>query len=848
MVQNYQPGDEPVPGSGYRLTQFLGRGGFGEVWKASAPGGTEAAVKIIHLGDTKGRKEFRAIQVVKRIRHPNLVPITAFWLKGEDGSILDDAALDDARTLDEAPTGETPANALRETMAAPPKLDQARASELIIVMGLGDKSLFDRLEECRQQGQAGLPREELLRYMEDTAEAIDFLNSSLHDLGSGPVAIQHCDIKPHNIMIVGGATQICDFGLARIAGAVRATTTTAGTVAYVAPEFLNEGKPSQSTDQYSLAVTYYELATGRLPYLQDTYLGVANAALHGDLDLSMVSAAEQAVLRRATSLDPAQRYPTCAEMVGLLRQAGQPETRSALMLPPTDQRPAPRRARLFSPLNLLTLAVVVAGLAALGIWWTHGPADVPPIPISPLQRGQQHAAAGQVKLAIADFSEALQDNPDEGEAHFGRGACYLKLAEYDKAIADLQQAQRLEPDKHASPPELAEAFFLRGSQRFEQGDFSAAATDFSEAIRLGPVRPAAYYQRGRCALKANDYDKAIADFEKAAELDPGQYSSDPAFAAAYLARGTRWLEQQQDAKAIADLGEAIRLNPHEGKALSRRGAARYRKGEDMQGAVEDFSAALQIQANDTDLVMRARAYRKLKKVDDALADLREAARLNPLNAAAFYFLGECLLEKEDYDNASAALARAIEIDPGGKDPSFTLADAFYFRAYCFVLTEKYDAAIADLGRAIQLDPKDLLSIYDLRASAFEMAGRKTLAAYDQQIVAALKRLEEKSDDVDACREVALLMASCPQPEIRNGKKAMELARRVCELTAWKDARDLDLLGMACAEAGQFDEAAKWAAKAVELAPDGPGRKQYQQRLEAYRSGKSYHQPASPAVP
>jgi len=216
MARTYSAGEEPVPGSGYRLTEFLGRGGFGEVWKAVGPGGTEVAIKMIPLGGMEGRKEFRALQLVKRIRHPNLVPTIAFWVRDASGTTLDDAVVSQldlrAPTVDE--------NGFRATMALPPG-SGAQAVELIIAMGLGDISLFDRLQQCRAAGERGIPAEELLHYMDGAAAAIDYLNRPIHDLGSGPVAIQHCDIKPHNIMIVGGAAQLCDFGLARAIGAVR---------------------------------------------------------------------------------------------------------------------------------------------------------------------------------------------------------------------------------------------------------------------------------------------------------------------------------------------------------------------------------------------------------------------------------------------------------------------------------------------------------------------------------------------------------------------------------------------------------------------------------------------------
>src|SRR5688572_2161663 len=115
MGRIYRLNDEPVPA--FHLVKFLGKGGFGEVWKATAPGGTEAAIKIINLTSNQGLKEFRAIRLVKLIRHPNLVPIIAFWLKDETGSFFDDNDEHGSVNLG------------------------AQAVELIIAMGLGDKNL-----------------------------------------------------------------------------------------------------------------------------------------------------------------------------------------------------------------------------------------------------------------------------------------------------------------------------------------------------------------------------------------------------------------------------------------------------------------------------------------------------------------------------------------------------------------------------------------------------------------------------------------------------------------------------------------------------------------------------------
>src|SRR5713226_6992281 len=141
MFSPYNEGDEPVPG--YRLASRLGGGELSAVWKVSAPSGTEAALKIVSLASNQTRKEFRSLRLLRRIRHPHIVPLMAFWLKDSQGNFLDDQEIDDSASAKRRPV------------------------ELILAMGLGDKSLADRLRECQAQGETGLPPGELLRFLRD---------------------------------------------------------------------------------------------------------------------------------------------------------------------------------------------------------------------------------------------------------------------------------------------------------------------------------------------------------------------------------------------------------------------------------------------------------------------------------------------------------------------------------------------------------------------------------------------------------------------------------------------------------------------------------------------------------
>ncbi|MEM1228655.1 MAG: protein kinase [Planctomycetota bacterium] len=210
--------------------------------------------------------------------------------------------------------------------AVPGDHDPIKAAQMVIAMGLGEKTLHDRLVEMRAPGNqpqdgvpfidqipGGIPTDELMRYIIASGSAIDELNEHYN--------IYHCDIKPQNILIVGGQAQVCDFGLARQVQDSRKTQLAIGTPAYGAPEMIFDHTYSETIDQYSLAVTYYELRTGQLPFETTRRSSFLRLKASGELDLSHVSTAERDVLARATDLDPKARFASCAAFTDALSAA-----------------------------------------------------------------------------------------------------------------------------------------------------------------------------------------------------------------------------------------------------------------------------------------------------------------------------------------------------------------------------------------------------------------------------------------------------------------------------------------------------------------------------------------------
>jgi serine/threonine protein kinase len=273
---------EPIPG--YKLIERLGGGGFGEVWKAEAPGGLHKAIKFVY-GDlqtdgedgVRAEQELKALSRVKTVRHP-------FILSLERYDIID--------------------------------------GQLIIVMELADRNLWDRFRECRSQGLPGIPRPELLGYMEEAAEALDLMNMQYQ--------LQHLDIKPQNLFLTFNHVKVADFGLVKDLKGMAASVTGGVTPVYAAPETF-DGYVSRFTDQYSLAIVYQELLTGQRPFTGNNIGQLIMQHLQAEPNLSSLPEADRSPIARSLSKNPDERFPSCLDLVQALRRAGEPPA------PPTKE-------------------------------------------------------------------------------------------------------------------------------------------------------------------------------------------------------------------------------------------------------------------------------------------------------------------------------------------------------------------------------------------------------------------------------------------------------------------------------------------------------------------------------
>jgi tetratricopeptide (TPR) repeat protein len=294
---------------------------------------------------------------------------------------------------------------------------------------------------------------------------------------------------------------------------------------------------------------------------------------------------------------------------------------------------------------------------------------------------------GDVDRAIADFDEAIRIDPKYADAFFERGRTFAdNKHDRDRAIADFTEALRLNP-------RLAAALRYRGDEYRRKGDYDHALADHNEALRIAPNYAGVYFDRAFTWKSKGDIDRAIADFGEAIRIDPK-------YADAYFQRARIWNDNKHDYdRAIADNTEAIRLSPRLAAAFDNRGIA-YRVKGDPDHALADFNEAIRLDPNLAyAYYQRGLVWRGKGDADRAIADFSDAIRLDPKSADNLYQRGlTSENNKHDLDRALADYDAAIRLDPKFLPP-------FNNRGLLYERRGSLDRALADFQAVLAADPK-----------------------------------------------------------------------------------------------------------------------------------------------
>jgi tetratricopeptide (TPR) repeat protein len=745
----------------YTLVCLLGKGGFGEVWRARDESlGRDVALKLLALDDADDVKRFmREAQTAAALDHPNIAKV--FDVGQRDGTHY-------------------------------------------IAMQLVDGA----------SPRGPLPPLEAARIVRDAARAVQHA----HERG-----IVHRDLKPANILVEPGPrVHVLDFGLARSTRAGASFTASGillGTPAYMSPEQAKGRRAEPASDVWSLGATLYELLAGRPPFEGATIVDVLSRVLSEDP--APLPGAAGAVALRALEKDARARYASAGELADDLDRVVRSQPVASRR--PARARRFVARHRVAAA--VLAAALLVVGAAAWVVsrtenrlsrrqelepliaavararatFYIHGShiraeLDAVERAVIALESHEPkdpeiHAMIGIGRHLLGDERRAERSLLEAGphplaSYHLGRvyieralavlmqsragleerhavrarelcaraQACFdrcpeavagveavdLAVARAYRALAarDSREVVRLcedglrrfgeqpgteefhtllawcNPDPAARlaacdralriRPHFPLGLCMRGALRSTAGDREGALSDCDAAVRILPRFAQARCSRGLARHDLKDLDGALADYDEAIRLDPGMV-------AAWLNRATLRQQRGDPDGAIADATEAARLDPECDLAYVARGSARHAK-EDYAAAIADFDRADALRPNfATGLCARGAARLAMGDVERALVDFDAAVSADGRYAIAYAKRANARQRLRDLRGAREDCDAALAIDPA-------CAEALVTRSMLLVSAGEPARAIDDATEAIRLDPSSRRA-YGARATA-----------------------------------------------------------------------------------------------------------------------------------
>ena len=322
----------------------------------------------------------------------------------------------------------------------------------------------------------------------------------------------------------------------------------------------------------------------------------------------------------------------------------------------------------------------------------------------------------------------------------------------------------------------------------DKGEWEKAKDCYRAALQINSTSQHAWNDLGAVLAAQNRYAEAITNYQNALKIAPG-------FAGAHNNLGNSLAKLGRIDEAIAHYSEALRLSPESAQAHQNLAAVLAEKGQ-LEEAMAHALAALRLDPRNGSIHCSfADVLSKAGKVEEAVKEYQRALELGW--PPARFAQGERLLELGRPEEAAAQFFEVLRIQPNDPDAHYHLA----------------------LALTRQGNVKQALPHYRQGMSSFAEAP-------------------------EALNNLAWLLATHPDPEVRDGNEAVKLAERACKLTDYKRAVMVGTLAAAYAEAGRFAEAVATAEKARSLAKDANEKELEKRNLELqelYRTGKPYRE-------
>jgi tetratricopeptide (TPR) repeat protein len=433
-----------------------------------------------------------------------------------------------------------------------------------------------------------------------------------------------------------------------------------------------------------------------------------------------------------------------------------------------------------------------------------------------VERQRPNPRWGQLReLALSDLAKAVEYLPDLVEAH--RLICKLSLlpgGDPEQGLASATEVIRLsETDK----AQVAEAYTWRA--RF-QSDPDVQLSDLEAATQTDPSFLEAWQLLAAALFERGEFSKAGDAFRKLLEEQPEN-------ATLHLALAEVLASEDKYDEALEQIEKAMELEPESTQGLLLRARLRAAR-EDVDGALSDLDEALGINASDvTALLIRAELYLFQDKLTESREDVERALQARPGLVMGIILRSRISAAERRYGDAIRDIELLVQNDPQNVD--FKLQLAAFYNA-----DDRPRKAIEILTSVLEEDSENwraLRSRGDARLSIGEHA--EAIKDYD----VALKLQPE---DSGLLNNLAWVLATSPEDELRDGQRALELATKACELTDYEEAHILSTLASAYAELGDFETAIKWSEKAVE-AGEGETVEQLKEELQSYHEEKPWRE-------